>query len=652
MFIDGRRQVAQGSNFAIQELSGGTGRIDGLVRGLFRQCYNSGGTTIPYGAPVVLETTYSGVAPIVSVSLPLSSSDQAYGVVVEPGGLKGGTTGAVMIQGTHPALRVQGSVTNHDALYLATTSGYATATRPNAQAVGLGKALVSLSTSSNGTIPADIQAFTVGLNSIPHRSLQGINSIRGHTNLLLTATSFVDSNGDDASEVNDGDTTTGEADFNIANYIQADMGAEVTAGAFEVLVHSNGAATIVITASHNASVWTELYRQPITLPNNPVTVRGGFKPSTFRYWRISTSIAGPAFYEWALYEPSGLDFSAYRIGSVDMSYQSNANIDDTLRRLDHHVDAITSSPSNTFVGTFELRAGTGVAFSALSNTVTISASGGAGASVSYGSNSNSVGKTNAAGAATEVSRVDHVHQGVHQITSNTSNALYEDINLQAGTGIALGVVGQTINISSTVTSGGGSSGVTLSAAALVQTAVDSDNATTTTPVLGATPTVGNILIAAVVSTGDVITSLAQTNVTWSELASVHNGTTLKVALWKGVIAAAAGTTLTVTGTAFLGCRLWEFSNLNGTLVQSSTIGDGTATSGAVTPHIVPSAGNMIFAVAGWDTGGTLLRPFNAKDGNTSNFVGAGYAYANPYGHSVGWVPGPNSVWASIIAEVS
>lgn len=200
--------------------------------------------------------------------------------------------------------------------------------------------------------------------------------------------------------------------------------------------------------------------------------------------------------------------------------------------------------------------------------------------------------------------------------------------------------------------GTGAGAITLSAATLVQTASDADNATTTTPVLGVAPTVGNLLIAAVVSTGNTITSLAQTNVAWTELVAANNGTALKIALWKGVVSASAGTTLTVTGTAFLGCRLWEFSNLTGTLVQSASVTDGTSTSGSVTPHIVPASGNMIFALAGFDTGGTLLRPFGAKDGNVSNFVGAGYAYANPYGHSVGWVPSPASVWASIIAEVS
>jgi hypothetical protein len=77
-----------------------------------------------------------------------------------------------------------------------------------------------------------------------------------------------------------------------------------------------------------------------------------------------------------------------------------------------------------------------------------------GAASSFGSNSNSVGSANAPGASSSNSRADHVHQGVHQLTANGSNALFENVNVAAGSGIALGVAGQTLTITNTGSSGG------------------------------------------------------------------------------------------------------------------------------------------------------------------------------------------------------
>jgi hypothetical protein len=71
------------------------------------------------------------------------------------------------------------------------------------------------------------------------------------------------------------------------------------------------------------------------------------------------------------------------------------------------------------------------------------------ATSSFGSNSNSVGSANAPGASSSNARADHVHQGVHQLTSNGSNALFENVNVAAGSGIALGVAGQTVTITNT-----------------------------------------------------------------------------------------------------------------------------------------------------------------------------------------------------------
>jgi hypothetical protein len=91
--------------------------------------------------------------------------------------------------------------------------------------------------------------------------------------------------------------------------------------------------------------------------------------------------------------------------------------------------------------------------------------GGGGGSGAYGSNANDVGNPSTGGANSSNSRADHVHLGVRQITSNTSNTLTQpNINLVAGTGIAFdaSVASQlTIRNIGTSSGGGGGSGTTI-----------------------------------------------------------------------------------------------------------------------------------------------------------------------------------------------
>jgi hypothetical protein len=79
---------------------------------------------------------------------------------------------------------------------------------------------------------------------------------------------------------------------------------------------------------------------------------------------------------------------------------------------------------------------------------------GAAPGTSFGSNSNSVGSANAPGASSSNARADHVHQGVHQLTANGSNALVGDVNVAAGSGIGVTQSGQTVTITNTGSSGG------------------------------------------------------------------------------------------------------------------------------------------------------------------------------------------------------
>jgi hypothetical protein len=78
-----------------------------------------------------------------------------------------------------------------------------------------------------------------------------------------------------------------------------------------------------------------------------------------------------------------------------------------------------------------------------------------GATSSFGSNATEVGNASAGGSSSSNSRADHVHKGVHSLTAAGSNALYGDVNVAAGSGIAVTQSGQTVTITNTGTSSGG-----------------------------------------------------------------------------------------------------------------------------------------------------------------------------------------------------
>lgn len=111
-----------------------------------------------------------------------------------------------------------------------------------------------------------------------------------------------------------------------------------------------------------------------------------------------------------------------------------------------------------------LKGGTGTAPSAIILPVQYAAGSGS-SSVSAGSNSMAVGATNQAGVAATFSPSDHRHQGIHTVTSSSSNTLQRPtVHLRAGSGIAFGASDtdgdgtfDTLTISSTSSGSGGSS---------------------------------------------------------------------------------------------------------------------------------------------------------------------------------------------------
>ena len=108
----------------------------------------------------------------------------------------------------------------------------------------------------------------------------------------------------------------------------------------------------------------------------------------------------------------------------------------------------------------------------------------------------------------------------------------------------------------------------------VQTASQaSASATTRVVTFGTAPTNGNKLYMLTVAEGtSSVSSISQTNVTWTNMAIASAGVSPVIELWKGVVAASAGTAATITWSAseFHSAVGLEFSGTAGTLSASQT----------------------------------------------------------------------------------
>jgi len=127
-----------------------------------------------------------------------------------------------------------------------------------------------------------------------------------------------------------------------------------------------------------------------------------------------------------------------------------------------------------------------------------------------------------------------------------------------------------------VTGSGGGGGATGVRYPLQFGSINNGSGGTRVITLGATPTNGNLLllISGVEDNGS-ITSITQTNVTWTKFAGTTIGSAPVVEIWKGVVGASAGTGLTVaySSSAYGSCAVIEMSGLTGTLDQSATRSD-------------------------------------------------------------------------------
>jgi hypothetical protein len=135
--------------------------------------------------------------------------------------------------------------------------------------------------------------------------------------------------------------------------------------------------------------------------------------------------------------------------------------------------------------------------------------------------------------------------------------------------------------------------------------------------LGSTPTNGNILLACIDrdATG-AITSITQTNVTWTQLISSGNGTAPVVEIWKGVVGASAGTTLTIAcaTTTYTGVHVSEWAGITATIVDSATASGVTFSpgwAGPSTPTLLPTnAAALVIGACSTESNGTTYKMVN------------------------------------------
>jgi hypothetical protein len=166
--------------------------------------------------------------------------------------------------------------------------------------------------------------------------------------------------------------------------------------------------------------------------------------------------------------PNGLPITLAGWSTGVVSLNSNVEIIGGGLAALNFVQRITSNTSNTLLNPIvNFAAGSNIALSAQSNTITITgaAGGGAAAVISAGSNSTRVREVSTAGASTTLwSPFDHAHDGIGTITASSSNTMQRGTwNIRAGTGIALALTdadgdGEFDTTTIVATGGGGGSG--------------------------------------------------------------------------------------------------------------------------------------------------------------------------------------------------
>ena len=181
---------------------------------------------------------------------------------------------------------------------------------------------------------------------------------------------------------------------------------------------------------------------------------------------------------------------------------------------------------------------------------------GGGGTVSAGSNSTRVREVPTAGASTTLwSPYDHAHDGIGTITASSSNTMQRGTwNLRPGVGIALSLTdtdgdgefdtATIVNTGVPGPAGGGGGGA--SVPTMVQWKTSGTGNTALTLTMDAAPTSGNIILLSVYLNGGTnLTSVTQTNVTWTRIHSAATASVDGVNIWVGKVGASAATLITI-----------------------------------------------------------------------------------------------------------
>lgn len=175
--------------------------------------------------------------------------------------------------------------------------------------------------------------------------------------------------------------------------------------------------------------------------------------------------------------------------------------------------------------------------------------------------------------------------------------------------------------------------------------------------LDAAPTNGNLLVAVISAETQAVSSISQTNVTWTLVRTSGAGTDPRVEIWKGVVAASGSASITINfaGSTYNGAVVSEWNGITGTEVNYALIsGLASGSNGLQAPYtpvfLNTSANALVIGGSTCANNGT----YRKLHGNVCHFVSAlnagssvAAAYAFPGTTPVQW--SSNTGWGGASA---
>ena len=309
--------------------------------------------------------------------------------------------------------------------------------------------------------------------------------------------------------------------------------------------------------------------------------------------------------------PDGIPIALGGWSSGVTSINSNAIVGNGGPNATNFVQLITSNSSNALLDPIvNFAAGSGIALSAASNTITITGTGGGSGSISAGSNSTRVSEDPSAGASSTLwSPFDHRHDGIGTITASSSNTMQRGAwNVRAGVGIALSLTDSDgdgefdtatiVNTGVPGPAGTGGGGGSYSVPTFVQAKTSGTGNTALSLVMDATPANGNVLVLGSFSNGGAgLTTVVQTNVTWTKMVTGAAITATKMEIWIGKVGASASATITTTRAG--GNAIWGVVEVSGvTVTPTLGVNGGSTDVRLPTALAATTSGHFVVMAAG------------------------------------------------------